>query len=635
MERTRYVELTRRQEADAARHPRLYRARAVLLALAGYGFLFGVMFLTTLAVTALLRVVTGNHLFDGWIAKVLLALASILLTLFQLPRETRDAPEGLRLAPADAPRLFEEVERLRRALRAPRVDEIWLTGDMNASLVQHPRPLRRSRNALSVGYPLLATTTLGEARAVLAHELAHLSRSHSRINGWIHRVRRTWARLVRALEQDDPTQLSLFRWFARWYGPYFEAYSLVLARRHEIEADRLAGAAVGAPLMAQALASLEVRTRVLVDDYWTPLWRAADEGGAPPDDAITRLRERAAAGVEPARATAWLDEVLRIPTDPMDTHPALAERLMALTGMEAADAVVDRLIPSVASDRRGDAGATALLADARAMTLRLDEHWLRTAAAGWAQRAEEVELAKATLAALDGASENDADASPAKLWARACALRDLHGDDAALPVVERVLALEPEHAAARFALGNALLQRGDAKGVPHVEFAMERDHSAVLPGCQIVHDYLVRAGRAEEAERWVARGWEQQRRYADAAAERSHLRVRDRFVPHALDADTVAAIVAQLAGRKHLRRAYLVQRVVEHFPEDRAHVLVLESRLRWWWMVPGIFEARICAGLLDGLELPYGVRAFAPLPEQASTFALVRKVPGAEVWSRP
>jgi Zn-dependent protease with chaperone function len=633
MDRSRYVELERRLERLAADRPRVYKARALLLALAGYGYLgLVVAGLVALCVGLMYLTSTGRSL--GFAAKIGLAFGSVLLVIARSLWVRIERPTGIALTRADAPRLFDEVERIRRALRAPRVHQVLLTDEYNAAVAQVPRLgiFGWYRNYLIVGYPLLAALTAAETCAVLAHEFAHLSRAHSRFTGWIYRVRRTWFQVVAALHGGQQAGIALFKWFADWYTPYFGAYSMVLARRHEFEADRLAASVVGRDTMADALVALRIRGRAMQSDFWDPLGRRADERPDVPTDVFTRLTDAAAAVVGDERAAAWLEEELRAPTDVGDTHPSLADRVTALVGDGAAAAA---RAGRAAGNRAGRSAAAEYLGESGPRFARdLDQRWARAAADSWRERHEHLAQAKLALAEMQNGAAADGETTDS-LWRRATLTRDVHGPAAALPLIKQLLEREPGHAPARYAIGMSLLERGDAAGIGHVEFAMARDHEAVVPGCELVRDFLIRTGRADEAERYVARAWAQLDTYQAAREERSQLTGKDRFAPHTLDESAVTTIRAQLEGRRRLRRALLVDKVVQHIPEEPMHVLALVPAIPLWaWLWPAK-EQEICAKLLEGLDLPPDTWAFALPTEQSHIRSAVAKVPGAEIYRRP
>src|SRR6516225_1867399 len=114
-----------------------------------------------------------------------------------------DPPKGRPIANSDAPELFALIDKLRRALGAPRFHHVLITEDFNAAVVQFPRLglLGWYRNTLLIGLPLMKALTRQQLAAVLAHEFGHLAGGHGRLGNWIYRLRFGWARLAQALQQ--------------------------------------------------------------------------------------------------------------------------------------------------------------------------------------------------------------------------------------------------------------------------------------------------------------------------------------------------------------------------------------------------------------------------------------------------
>jgi len=80
-----------------------------------------------------------------------------------------------------------------------------------------------------------------EARAVLAHELAHLSRRHGRTGRWIYYLRRSWENAFEQLSKtrghrQAPLQSRILE-LVNWFWPRFNAHAFVLSRTNEYEAD--------------------------------------------------------------------------------------------------------------------------------------------------------------------------------------------------------------------------------------------------------------------------------------------------------------------------------------------------------------------------------------------------------------
>ena len=154
-----------------------------------------------------------------------------------------------------------------------------------------------------------------------------------------------------------------------------------------------------------------------------------------------------------------------------------------------------------------------------------------------------------------------------------------HGADAAVPMYQQILAQNQNHAAANFAIGRILLSRDDFNGVPMIEQAMDLNSDFVPIGCGLIQAFLVHHGREDDAEGFHRKATEYQRIVALAALERRRIYRHDRFIETGLDAATIAPIRNELSKCPEIARAYLVQKVVTHFPEKFFYALGVVPRL--------------------------------------------------------
>jgi Zn-dependent protease with chaperone function len=310
----RFDLMVMRLEREAHRSPGLYRFRVALLALLGYVFIFlvlafavGLLGLLAFLVKFMILNMRGGSvgLLKILIPVILGVLAFIALTLQALWVRIPD-PEGEEMTREEAVPLFQEIDRLRRELKVPRFHKVFLTDEFNASVVQVPRLgiFGWQKNYLTLGIPLLATLSPEQFRAVLAHELGHISGAHSRFGGYIYRVNRTWMQLAHAYEYEDHGGAVVFAAFFNWYAPYFFAYTFAIQRADEYEADKLAARVVGPAKIAEALIAGDL--------------------------AIRRLMERVPGPVDQRTQQQWLNDAMEVQTDTGDTHPCLAARLRAL-----------------------------------------------------------------------------------------------------------------------------------------------------------------------------------------------------------------------------------------------------------------------------------------------------------------
>ena len=590
-----------------------------VLLLAGFGYLVLAGTLVVLAVACVLLV---RLLLTGRLAYIAVKLGLLLVPLSWFILRALwfriRPPSGLVLRPLDAPRLFALVERVRRALRAPRVDTLLLTEDLNAGVAHVPwlGVFGPGRHYLVLGLPLLQAVTEPQLEAILAHEFGHVSGKHTRFGAWVYRARLTWARLAAQLE--DSRAGAPLRAFVRWFYPRFDAASLAVARVQELQADRDSAEFAGARTAADALLATQLQGRLLGERLWSELARRNATVPEPPAALFGETRALLTGGLEPELAIRWVRHALAEPVDPGDTHPPLSERLRHL-------GQADRVPPP-----GPPASATLLEASEARLEKALGQWWSQRAAQGWQLRHRSLEKQRARLREL----ERRLASGPLPVdqaWERADLVEDFRGEVEAFPLFEEVLARAPDHARAHLSLGRILVLREDPGSPHHLERAMQLDRRAVGAASQLLAVYWSRHGRPEEVEA-ARRRWESWEHDAAAARlERAGVDVTDTLAAHGLDGATLELLGSTLARFPEIRGGWLARKVVQNFPEDPVFVLAVHAGSRW--KPRDASQARkLAERLLPELPLP-GTVILVDLLTQKALARHVRRS-GSEVHRR-
>ena len=569
----RFDALIARLERQARDHPAAYRWRVGIVALAGFAYLWFLGLGSIALIITLVLVVPASL----WFALkflwplLLLPFAALRAMWVKFPR-----PPGRELRREDAPHLFREIEELRRALGAPRIHRVVVNSAFNASMIQRPRVsvLWWYENSLVLGLPLMAGLPRAQFRAILAHELAHASRYHGRFGSWIYRLRTTWDSVLSYVTEERHWTRVLLDVFLKHYVPYFDAYSFVLIRNHELEADRAAVELAGRDAHGQALVALEVISG-LVDEVFDPLVRArAEQSPEPPTGVFHHL-----IGFVQARPVvewrARLPKLLRSKTRPGDTHPALRERLAAV-GYAPGEA--ER---SLESEMKESAARYYLGAGLERLVDGLEADWRSGMAEPWRNRHEFVRRSRIVIAELSQQADSGTLREEAA-WRRANLTAQVDGLVAAIPALRYLVERSPDHAAGNFMLGQALLQQGDRTGVEYLERAIQRD-----PSCAPQVSYLIAAfhesqGNDEQAKRFRHHGYEANKIAAAAEQERRGVDPRDRFLTPDVTSEVRAQLREKLLTVSEIQRAYLARKDVEYYPERPYYVLALVLRQPWY-----------------------------------------------------
>jgi Zn-dependent protease with chaperone function len=606
-----YRELIGRVEALAQAHPLRYRVNLALLAALGFGYVAALALLTLLAaIAALALVVLSKNVVLLKLVLLPLALAYVLVKAMwvRLP-----APQGRRVTAREVPALFQEIERVRAATGAQRVHEVLLTPDFNAAVTQVPRlgVLGWPRRYLIIGLPLLASLPPYQFRAVLAHEFAHLAANHSRFGNWIYRIRQTWKRALEALEGSGSGAVRLFTWFFERYTPYFNAYSFVLARANEYEADRESARITSRDDAADALVAVYAKGSWVEAEFWKRFYARAEQQPQPPAQPFVEYLE-GLRSIPPEAAQRALAAALSRSTGIEDTHPALADRLAALGAPARAPACFQL------------SAAHALLGAKRLQLMEeFDRAWRESLAGPWKERHASIQAMKERLTALEQAArERELDSG--EQWELARAVEAVRGSAPALAVLDRLLQRAPEHAPALYARGRIRLEDGDASGTDDVERAMQLDEEAREPGAQLLYTWFYARHDLTRCDRYRGALIALQNERKLASIERAHLRRRDVLGAHGLDAPALAGCVEALRSERSVKRAWLVRKQVRYMTRVPAYVLCVEYRP---------FSRNDSARLLRLAHALDGVNSCLALADAGARRRL-RRIEGALIFER-
>lgn len=368
-----------------------------------------------------------------------------------------------------APKLFEDVERLAERIGAPRIDEIRLVDDFNAAAMVAPvrwQPWRK-RRVLILGVPLLALTDVDTARSVIAHELGHFSHRHGRLGHWIYRAREAWV----SYASESLDSISLYErgaaFFAQWFAPRFSKLAFNYSRLCEYEADAYGASIVGKLPMASGLLTIATFGRRWRDMAAKELPRLIAQQEAPPPAWMTHVQQRVLA--RPAQSEEF-DALKNDVSDPNDTHPSTAERIKALavTGDEALGAC--RLPEQVAG--------VAWLVDWDAVVGRHNAQWRDQNASVWRQEHIRQRCQRQRLDALRATGDTSLMRAQLELE---------YGEPATVMGIAHSWLDDPALAGhARYLLGAAQLKAGDKSGVASLEACIKADPLWALPARDLI-----------------------------------------------------------------------------------------------------------------------------------------------------
>lgn len=472
-------------EAASRRSPRLFRMKVIAITAAAYAVLFLMLLLGALVFWLGHTQFQRHGLSRGVVGIGILALmlAPVYYTTLRALLARMPAPEGRAITRAEAPVLFSLLDKMRTKLGGPPVHHVLVVDDYNAAICQRPRWgfAGPSVNYLLLGLPFLFGQGTAEMMAVIAHEYGHLCGSHGRVSGWIYRQRRTlgavYARIA-GMEEATLWHAAMAR-ALRAFEPYFDAYTFVLSRQDEYEADRAAVAMTGAPAAASGL----IRSALLGGWYHEKFWPALyDQAGTRERPAFLPYRTMGAAfrinyaeWASAARLRAEWDADSEL----HDTHPCLRERVEAIGEQARLPQPLERHAAQTLLGRLADQ-----LAD------EFDQAWWKKHAKRWGEHYRHTTRSQARLRELGAAPL--AALALQDLQELALLKAELDAPEAAKPVLEHLLR-QPggPFPRAAYTYGCILLREGRRSGLDHLATAARHDRRLAEDAVQAAAAYLV------------------------------------------------------------------------------------------------------------------------------------------------
>lgn len=588
MKYEKYISLIKRLENHAQTKPGLYRFQVLLIGILGYAYFAFLISVPLLIIAAVVGSViffpSGLWLLLKVLGKIiwLLAIAAFgAISSFWGAVKAMfvqvEPPAGIEIQPVDAPQLFNDVKAAGDFLKAPKPDHILVNTDFNAAVINLPqRGIFGTRSYLCLGLPLMESLSPQQLKAVIAHEMGHFSGRHGKSSRWIYQMRQTWARFVESQELQDVGSVKfLYEPFLNWYFPYFDAHSFVLARQQEREADKMATQITGAQPLAEALISLDVKSRLLQQSYWKDIYDLTKTQANPPEQVFSKMFTALREPKEEAAEMLAFKQSLAVRTDYSDTHPSLNERLKSL----GFDYDKNEYQPSASSEI--NAAQFYLGKLAVDLTKKFDNEWQREVSEAWKAQHKYFGDVEKRVAELNEKSQTET-LTDNELYELADLTASKHDAKSAVPILKELLERSPDFAWAHYSLGVTLLDEDDECGIEMLEKAQKLDPSLAIPALERIYAFLFTKNRDEEAAEYLKRIEEFYDVAGKAQKERETVTDQDQLKTHGLSAEIVEKVKTLVSYHDEITAAYLVEKDVRYFPEQPCYVLGIKIKKQWF-----------------------------------------------------
>lgn len=492
-----YKQLVTQLEVDSTISPKAFRSKVILISSSAYIALFGTLTALALLIYFGFGWAREHHSSHGMIRIGLFGvlMLPVFYTVLRMFFMHLTPPQGRFITRDEAPVLFGTLDKMRKKLRGPPIHRVLINGEYNAAISQLPRfgLFGGHTNYLMLGLPYLLGVTHKEMLATIAHEYGHLCGNHGKMGAWVYRQRRTFGAVydqVRGTAEDNWVHGLMTRALDR-FMPYFNAYTFVLSRQNEYEADHTASQLVGADVNAGGLVRDALLGRWIHEEFWPKLYRQADHAMRPTFMPFNAMRTAFKAGYHQWATSERLSAAWQEDSGLLDTHPALRDRVEA-TGEPA-------VLPACVEITAAEALLGARTA--KGLIEEFDQDWWKNESKNWEARCKYATRSRARLQELS--AQPLAQVRLQDLQEFALLKSEFEAPQAAKPVLEHLLKQDGgPFPKAAFIYGRILLDENNARGLDHLEVAAQTDRSLVDDVAHIGYLYLLKTQSEFAARAW-------------------------------------------------------------------------------------------------------------------------------------
>lgn len=609
-------------EAEAEKSPGWYRLKVWVLATVSYlCALANALVPMALGIGFYLLIwrLSGSHEL-AWQAGAF-AFVVILFFLWRVFHVRVEPPTARWLSRKEAPQLFQTIQDLRKELRCGPVHHVGVSLEHNAYVAAVPRfgLWGWPRHYLVMGIPLLVSMPEAEAKAMIAHELSHLSRRHDRLGAFVWRNHQIWGRLVVALGQHSGLLRGWLRGLAEFFTSRLDSHALVVIREHEFEADRMSAQATTAGTAASTLMRLVAISRHLDRDFWYQIRLLPVELARPPQDILERAHQSVIEAAADGRLDQHLEAALKVKRSVFNTHPSLKERVHAL--------LQDECWPDWTLAH--DAGETLfspvwprLLTDAELI-------WQQVNHTSWQHQHLAGEYLRKTLERLTPVWEHGT-STERQAWQLVRTCQRLHGPVASLGMLDYFIQWHPRHDKALLERGHTRLYLEDDRGIQDYLTAAKLNRDNEAEAYSEIASYLQSQGRDEDLKTYFEKIDDVRPTLVRADAERAGVSSLDSFLPHRMEEDEIESLVYQLQNIPDVACAYLACKKVKHLPTREHYIIGVD---RGQYSAPdSISDPEFAQALAQSLSLPGSFHVVMNNKENHWLFRKIRKMQNSLIY---
>lgn len=550
-----------------------YKLKLVLLYFAGYGYFFLLIF----GILGLLAIIifwglNQNRMGIKIILRVLFPLSVVLIALikglFSALLIKIPVPEGIDIRKEEFPEFYKLLEEIRVKLKCPRIHHVKFDLSFNAYIAEIPMygVLGWFRRYLVIGIPLMLALSKDELRAVIGHELGHLSRSHGKMLVKVLRVENVWRKTFEELMKSGNDRNRLFKSFLIRYIPALNNGLLSLRRENEYVADKAGEIVTDPATVASILVKIPLYNSYLENVFWDKINTLARVEKTPPPKLYQQMESFLDNPLPEEPAKQELTQILRIKSLPCWTHPSTSERLENI-GVKYEFSEHRRL--NAIRDILGNKADTVLE--------KANDLWASSVSEAWSDIYKSCEEAREKLKQLEAKNQVGTLTIEEEID-RALLLEDLEGVERGLEAVKTLSGAKPDDLSVAYHLGRLMIRNGNPEGQEILHKVMQSDPQSIPYCCNVLYQFHRSEGRIDQAQQYYYHAVEFMETNDEIKEERNTIPFGQTYIPHDLDLNTIEVMRNKLLEKGYIKRAYVAIKAVEDSGQFPLYIILVKIK---------------------------------------------------------
>jgi Zn-dependent protease with chaperone function len=474
------------------KHPYIFKWRLLILLSLGYCYMFFVLLVLIGFLELMILGSVVNLLCLFVIPFIVILIYYSIKGIIRIFTIRVEKPKGVEITRVDAPILFNIIDLYRKELKCPKIHKVLVDNNENAYVSQIPLlgvfgPIR---NYMVLGMPLMMQLGKEHMKAVLAHEMGHISHLHSKFGYRIFHVTDPWVRFVNELNDMFEYGDFLYIRFFNWFIYRTSAGLFVLKRANEHQADKEAARLTSRKLIAQSLALTYIFSEHIKRGFWDKYYLNTIEHETV-QPFYSLYLEYVNNGIAIDILQKDYEQLIKIPTEYSDTHPSYLDRITAIGET-----------PSV-PEMPITCAAEELFIDKLNMLLeKCESIWAEDNQRDWKYKYRRYEKYKDSYNKLSDVMKTRELSSDEGFEFAECT-KALFGMEKAYIEYLKVIDKDSSHPDANYIVGQYLLQDGNSSGIQNIKLAINHKIQYFYEGSNLIHSYLIKCGKNEEAEDYL------------------------------------------------------------------------------------------------------------------------------------